>query len=491
LTDAISIRNRSSRLRAVVLADRSARRFRLFAIVCIVAALAVLQLSTPDVRAVLAPAIVIVAGAFLYLIVQIRREGHMPIFEAATFFMLATAVYSVVPLLQFLFGGMKFGPWSDNRLWVWSPSPQEFGAFAWRHAVLMTAFVLAYLPLRGKRLWPLQLPVCPTRTMTAVIVLLLLALTGWFYGLRLYLGRGGNVYQGATVILTESLPRVVQQLSNIFGLVRVTLKQCLIVILLMNWHRPRYRYLLLGWLAIEMGAAIVTLEGRTPLVLLLLTFAVSFHLIVRPLKPAFAVFIGIALLVAVLIYGFFRDIRFSGEKDEQATVVNSATEFQVLYGTAYDLYRRKMDGTLGPVPRQIYFVDFYRLIPSQLLPFYKWEASDWYMEVIGLRGQGVGFMFGIVAQSVVGFGFYELAVRGILLAAFYAFAHRFYRRHSRSFWTTIAYLFILTWAYYAFRSTSFEILYRLAYYFVPTWLLVRFLTAAVSEVRKSVPRVKA
>lgn len=490
MTDALSLRDRSLRFRHVVLAARSARRFRLFAIASIVAALVVLQLSTPDVRAVLAPAIVIVAGAFLYLTVQIRREGHMPIFEAATFFMLATAVYSTVPLLQFLLGGMKFGPWSDNRLWVWDPSPQEFGSFAWRHAVLMSAFVLAYLPLRGKKLWPLQMPVCPTRTMTAVIVLLLVALTGWFYALELYLGQGGNVYQGATVVVAESQPRVVQQLSNIFGVVRVTLKQCLIVILLMNWQRSRQRYLLLGWLAVECGMTIITLEGRTGLVLLLLTFAVSFHLLVRPLKPAFAVFAGCALLVAVLVYGFVRDIHFTSVKDERSTVLNSATEFQVLYGTAYDLYRRKMEGSLGPVPSQIYFVDFYRVIPSQLLPFYKWEAADWYMEVMGLRGQGVGFMFGIVAQSVVGFGFLELAVRGVLLAAFYAFAHRFYRRHSRSFWATISYLFILTWAYYAFRSTSFEILYRLAYYLVPTWLLVRLLTAAVTEVRKSVPRVR-
>jgi Ca2+/Na+ antiporter len=491
MTDVLSIRNRSHRLRDFVLADRSARRFRLFALVCILTALAVLLFSTPDVRAVLAPAIVIVAGAFLYLTVQIRREGHMPIFEAATFFMLATAVYSTVPLLQFLLGGMKFGPWSDNRLWVWDPSPQEFGTFAWRHAVLMTAFVLAYLPMRGKKLWPLQLPVCPTRTMTAVIVLLLLALTGWFYALEFYIGKSGNVYQGATVVASESLPQVVQQLSNIFGVVRVTLKQCLIVILLMNWQRPRYRYLLLAWLGIEIGITLITFVGRTPLMLLLLTFAVAFHLLVRPLKPAFAVFAGCVLLVAVLVYGFFRDIRFTGVKDERSTVINSATEFQILYGTAYDLYRRQMEGSLGPVPYQIYFVDFYRLIPSQLLPFYKWEAADWYMEVMGQRGTGVGFMFGIVAQSVVGFGYYELAVRGILLAAFYAFAHRFYRRHSRSFWATISYLFILTWAYYAFRSTSFEILYRLAYYLVPTWLLVRFLTAAVTEVRKSVPRVRA
>ncbi len=98
-------------------------------------------------------------------------------------------------------------------------------------------------------------------------------------------------------------------------------------------------------------------------------------------------------------------------------------------------------------------------------------------------------MFGIVAQSVVGFGYYELIVRAFLLALFYAFAHRVYRRYSSSFWITIAYLFILTWAYYAFRSTSFEILYRLVYYMAPTWLLVKLLTIVVTKAKASWQRM--
>jgi hypothetical protein len=171
------------------------------------------------------------------------------------------------------------------------------------------------------------------------------------------------------------------------------------------------------------------------------------------------------------------------EPQERHAVWGAATEFQILYGTAYDIYMRKMMGTLPPIPPQMYYSDFYRLIPSQLLPFYKWDPSEWYLEVLGLRGTGQGYMFGVIAQSVIGFGYAELVVRAFLLALFYAVAHRMYRRYSASYWTTIGYLFILSWTYYAFRSTSFDIFYRLAYYFLPAWLLVKVLTVVITRVK--------
>jgi hypothetical protein len=81
---------------------------------------------------------------------------------------------------------------------------------------------------------------------------------------------------------------------------------------------------------------------------------------------------------------------------------------------------------------------------------------------------------------VLGHDWIELFLRAIILALFYAAAHRTWRRYSGSFWATITYLFILTWAYYAFRLSSFEILYRLVYYLAPTVLIVTLLTKLLS-----------
>src|ERR1700741_2969835 len=108
--------------------------------------LAVLVLSGgANVRAVLGPAVAIIGITLFYLVVLTKREGHLPIFEAATYLVLATAIYAIVPLLQFTMTGMEAIPGGDARLVMWRPTPQQFGGFAWRHVLLLATFVLVYL----------------------------------------------------------------------------------------------------------------------------------------------------------------------------------------------------------------------------------------------------------------------------------------------------------------------------------------------------------
>ena len=470
-------------------AQRQARRFRIFSIVFVLGMLAALPAASADARLVLAPAVAIAAATLLYLSVQIRREGHLPIFEAATFFVLATAVYSVVPLLQYVLGGMEIVPVGDNRLYQWQPTPAEFGNFAWRHVALLTTFVFVYLPVRGRRLWPLRTPARPMRTTATVILATMIGLTIWFFFLKLYTGPGVNAYEGGTGTPSRPLPYFVLQMANVLFMVRLTLKQCLIVLLLLGWKRRTYRYVLVAWIAAEVAMTVVTLESRAATMILLLTFVVGYHRLVRPLRVAFAFVAGAVVLLGFLLFGIFRDIDSDTRAQSSQAIWGAATEFQVLYGNAYDLQMRRTMKMLPALPPQLPFCDLYRLIPSQLLPFYKWDPSDWYLDVLGIGGTGQGLMFGIVAQSVIGFGYYELIVRAFLLALFYALAHRVYRRYSHSFWMTISYLFILTWAYYAFRSTSFEILYRLVYYLAPTWVIVKVLTIVVTRAKASWQRM--
>lgn len=465
--------------------EREARNFRRFSVGFVLAGAIGLAFGDADVRAVLGPALVLAATALFYLTVQIRREGQLPIFEAATLFVIATAIYSIMPLLQFALGGMRCGPWSDNRLYQWNPTPQEFGGFAWRHVVLLATFVLVYLPIRGRRLWPQRRPDMPERTTFWVIVVMMIIISLWFAIVRIYAGPAGNPYMGGDGKILRSMPLIVLQLVNVLQIVGQTLKQCLIILLLLRWDRRYSRIVLTSWMIGEVLFTLITFESRAATMLLLLTVGVGYHHLVRPLRVKVAFVIGSVVLLGFLVFGIFRDVDSATINQDPHAIWGAATEFQILFGTAYDLFMRRAAGTLPPVPWQIYFSDFYRLIPSQLLPFYKWDPAEWYMYLLGLGGTGQGFMFGVVAQSAVGFGYPDLIVRSFFLALMYAFAHRAYRRYSSSFWVTIAYLFMMTWAYYAFRSTSFDILYRLAYYLFPTWLLVKGVTILVTKVRGS------
>ncbi len=436
----------------------------------------------PDLRAVLSPVVATVALTLFYVTVLTRRQGHLPIFEAATFFVLATAIYTIVPLLQFALIGMKWmQDISDYRLVQWEPTPQQFGSFAWRHVLLLATFVMTYLLVRGKRLWKARPVTRPSMHMTLAIATIVLICTGYLMALDMYVGPIVSVYEGGSGLANLQVPHVILQIANVAMMVKLTLKQCLVVILLTRWNSRRWRAVLLLWLIAELMMTVGALESRTNTVLLLLAFVVGYHQIVKRISTMLAFTIGGAMLVGFLAFGLVRDLDVEMWKSDRRVAWSAPNEFQVLYANAYDMHMRKEQGLIAEVPRQLPFVDVYRLIPSQILPFYKWEPAVWYKnEVLELRDVPMGFMFGIVAQSVLGFDWIELFLRALLLALFYAAAHRVWRRYSASFWATVAYLFVLTWAYFAFRASSFEILYRLVYYLAPAAISVKFLTLIVS-----------
>lgn len=459
---------------------RAARTLGRFALFLVVAAVVALISMGDDLRAVLGPAVVVLAAVFFYLVVLTKREGHLPIFEAATFFVLATAVYTTVPLVQFVMAGMQCLNTGDYRMYAWGPTPQQFGGFAWRHVLLLTTFVVVYLLVRGRRLWPLRAFAQPPRAMMFVIVALVVVIRVYFFALDIYLGPRVSVYEGGTDGYSQ-LPLFAQQITNVLQMMMLTLKQCLVIVLLTHWRQRRWRFTLLFWLAAELALTVVAMESRTGTVMLLLTLVVGYHHVVRPIRIRAAFMAGGLMLASFLVFGLFRDMGVQGLQVDRRAAWGSPTEFFILYGNAYDIHMRKQMDSLPPVPPFLKYSDLYRLVPSQILPFYKWDPAVWYKnEVMLMPDSSMGFMFGIVAQSVLGHDWVDLFIWAILLAFFYAVAHRVWRRYSGSFWATITYLFILTWAYYAFRHSSFEILYRLAYYLAPTAVVVKLLTMLVS-----------
>ena len=107
-----------------------------------------------------------------------------------------------------------------------------------------------------------------------------------------------------------------------------------------------------------------------------------------------------------------------------------------MLGTAYDVFQRKKEGT--DLPWYLYLNDFINILPpQQILPFEKVAASEWYLREIGLSGTGLGFMWGVITQSIVGLDWIEIALRGGILGFLLAKIHSWYARNSRASWQII------------------------------------------------------
>jgi hypothetical protein len=206
-----------------------------------------------------------------------------------------------------------------------------------------------------------------------------------------------------------------------------------------------------------------------------------YHRFVRPLGVGRVVTAGGAIFACFFIFGVMR-----GQMSVVANIENLQTmayyskiifslanEFQTLFAGAYDLYWMKEHGIIENVPLQFFFYDVVMLIPQQLLPFVKIDIQNWYRE---LSINPSYFMYNPVAQSVLGFGWVDLIVRGALLGLTFAWLRRWYLRNGDNFWKTLLYCFLIIESYYTIRSTPFyNVAHLVIYVFVPLYLLVRLL----------------
>ena len=154
---------------------------------------------------------------------------------------------------------------------------------------------------------------------------------------------------------------------------------------------------------------------------------------------------------------------------------SKATEFQVLLANGLHVSWARAQGMIGDLPWQMRLSDLFLMIPQQLLPFKKIDLSDWYIQQAHMDNQGIGLMFGVVAQSKIGFGLPEIMARGAVLGAVLALIHRQCVKHPTNLTAFIIYLWLCTSIYYTYRASTFYIATWAIYRVIPFVLLFWFL----------------
>ena len=462
-------------------------RPRTWLLALLLASAATLTLVDDPARSLVLPLLVLTDVAGLYVAVLWARDRELPVFEVGSLWVAATLLYAGMPFVNFLAGGLQWTADSDNRLLQYGADADALSPFAWRYVVYLASFVAVYLPVRARHsAVGAPLDRVPRSMLEALVIVLALQ---WAFEQGLYLAYGLDVGVSYTDLPATTqpadMPYVLWQVTVIVLASSFVVKQGLLVALIGGWNDLRWRLVLVAWLAFEVATVARHMGSRGMAVRLLLTFVVLYHRFVRPFRPLALAAGGIVLLAGFLAQGV---LRFQPTLDDGLGVgalLTANNEFQAVFATAYDLFRRGAAGTLPEVPWQIYVSDFYLVIPSQLLPFTKWDPAEWYLEVIGARGTGVGFMFGVMSQAVLGFDWLELAARGALLGLVGALLHRWYVARARRFWPTLLYLFVGIWAYYTIRATSFYLLHFVVYQFVSVMAVTSLLHLVLRRRRRS------
>jgi hypothetical protein len=453
---------------------------------CALAALLVLALLTPDERAIAAPALASIT-LVVWLWDTIRaRDRAVPFVDVGFFCALATTVYTVYPLVNYWAGGLEFGVLSDARLQSYHIAPAELGAFHVRHVAYLFSFVIAYLAVRGygqTRAGGVE-PPAPVDRVTIVGGFLLLvtyfvvlqALTG----VQVYVSYEADAF-AANVRASTSLPLFFAQLSDRFAGFRFVFGLGLVALIVNRCDRVGWRILLYLYLGGLVAYTIALRGSRTDMVLSLMAAGLFYHRMVRRLSARFLFASGLALFALFILLGLYRtymdltELRL-GVGSVDGGVLTGVNEFDSLLGTSYDVLQRTRTGLETP-----WYLALHELMallpPQQLMPFEKVTGSDWYLRVLGLEGTGVGLMWGVVTQAIVGFGIAELVLRGVALGLVAALVHRWYVKRQQGFYETVLYAYLCVRAYYTFRDSTFGITANLVWEVLPCYLAIRLVRA--------------
>jgi hypothetical protein len=439
-----------------------------------------------DDRLLLAPILAMVSICAFFIATLWQRDGRLPFFELGPICMLATAVYSTMPFVGFYLAGSQWPQGVDARLLRYDFDTSEIAMFAWRHAAYMAVFGLAYLTLRGSRAAVTSQPIVIARHLGPALLVLAAILYSFKWSMYLVYGLDtGFSYSDleAQVMVMANIPYFLQQISAAGLASLLVVKLGLLIVLISHVRRSasmKPMGVLIFWLIIEAATVTVRLGQRASAVLIILSAAAIYHRLVKPLRPAIVLGGGSLFLLGFLLLGF---IRGDNQLEADLNIVGlltSRNEFQSIFATAYDLFQRNQNGLLGDVPWQIAFVDFYLEIPSQFLPFEKIDPSAWYVDLIGARDTGVGYMFGVMSQASLGFDWLELVARGAVLGSLFGVFHRWYTREASRFWIALLYVCVTVWSYYTFRATTFWIVHFVVYQFVPVFLICKLIQAMLS-----------
>lgn len=216
----------------------------------------------------------------------------------------------------------------------------------------------------------------------------------------------------------------------------------------------------------------MTGEIRRTRLFLLVCAGLIGYLSTRSTKYApLIMFLSAVGITAIFLLGGYYQTNILGEN-----VLNASNEFQSIFANAIDIGQR-------------YFVhstrmfavasDFIILNPAAIvMQMPKLNLSDFYVDLMGRSGQGIGYGFGLVAQINMGFGAWDALIRGVIKGMCLVYVERLLIK-SDDWLHFVAGLMSCLLVYHLFRAQLGHYFFMLLFRLLPVILIIyclKFLT---------------
>lgn len=412
-----------------------------------------------------------------------RQDKRAPADDIGIMWLVVLALYGTLPPLSWLIQGSEYSLLSYHRLVNLQPSSDEIVQLMYIGVAYACGFAGVYLYLRRY----VPQPRTQTHTtiknpqMTAALLFVLAYLV-----LTTALRAGGYIREaesyGDSYSAVQELPLGLRQMLKIAGGFATIAQLVLLVALLQRW--PNTRKLFIVYIAMLLltydpgGSRKATAMG-------LLSAAIAWHILIRPIAARRWVASGAIGLVVFMILGILRGLGVWGgdadDFDPSDFEGIGLGELDALWANALHLLQEghsKLD-----IPFAARYGEFWGFIPSQMLPFEKLALNDWYLDTFfpDFKAQGGGWEFGAISQAVIGGGVVEALLRGGIVAALSVGFMKWYRSPTAAWWRLPLYLYLISLAFLSIRETTFAPLSMIVQGAIPALFLIELIATLMAQ----------
>jgi hypothetical protein len=415
----------------------------------------------------------LLVGLVFFKILKKKNNGAFPV-EIGSFYFAVVFLYCTMPFVGFALNGFEYRIFSDSRLYEANPSPEEVVHVGYYYVLYLTIFAATYLTLRASgsnsscdRVRPPSLSIVLLLIMgylLLVLPMLYLKYTAMGWSFQDYLQHYLWVYE---------YPLVVRQILNHVSSITIVLEIFIITYLFMMY--PRGRVIIIALLLVQFVSLMLILGARKEFTLLVAAAVICYYNYVRPFSIVKATLVGTAFIVVFLFIGWGRN--FHHIPWELLGSFFPSTEFEAIFGNAFDIYSRKISGSIHP-PDLYLFEGILNFVPQQLIPFEKPSLSRWYVETFYSTHAEAGraFAFGVIAEALLSdvawlAVSWRAAFHGLLLAMVFNLLNRDCSRPIQAG----AYVSLTVLSYHLFRDTTFSLLPKVFLDLMPVVALVYLL----------------
>lgn len=417
-----------------------------------------------------------------------RRDKRAPADDIGVMWLVALAMYGTLPPLSWLLQGSSYGLLSVHRLFMLQPTSAEIVQLMYLGIAYACGFAGVYLFLRRYVPRPHSYTHAPIKgpqiTAALLFVLVYLALTT-------ALRAGGYLRSAESYVdsysAVQELPLGLRQILRIAAGIANIAQLVLLVALLQRWPRTRKLFIL------YIVMLLLTYDpsgSRKAVALGLLSAAIGWHILIRPIAARRWVTAGTVGFVVFTILGVLRGIGIwggdTGDFEAGDFEGIGLGELDSLWANSLHLLQEghsKLD-----IPWAARYGEFWAFIPSQMLPFGKLTLQDWYLDTFfpEYKEQGGGWEFGALTQAVIGGGVVEALLRGSAIAVLSIGLMKWYRSSTATAWWRLPlYLHLLTIAFLSIRGTTFGPLAEFVQIGVPALFLIELTATLVAQMSPS------